>query len=159
MDIFLSQDYYNLVCVGKIRNFCSPAYPHQFFFYVRELLGSKTSRKDQMHFLHSRTYVDSMSHCQATQSSVGFAMNHKENLTGTWTPNNFSKASYAQYHFRKCTQLAWNNMWLHCCHCFMLWMPEIWHSLIDRLRKSLTVVMFPTGKLNCSMYSAAKVPC
>lgn len=120
-----------------------------------------------MHFLHSRTYVDNMSHCQASQSSVGFAMNHEENLTGTWTPNNFSKASYVQY--QKFLTFRWMrfqetytagveqlHVTLHCCHCFMLWMPEIWHSLTERLRKSLTVVMFPVGKLNYWMYSASQ---
>lgn len=120
-----------------------------------------------MHFLHSRTYVDNMSHCQASQSSVGFAMNHEENLTGTWTPNNFSKASYVQY--QKFLTFRWMrfqetytagveqlHVTLHCCHCFMLWMPEIWHSLTERLRKSLTVVMFPAGKLNYWMYSASQ---
>lgn len=110
------------------------------FFSVREPLGSKTSRKDQMHFLHSRTYVD-MSHCQASQSSIDFAMSHKENLTGTWNPNNFSKASYAQYHmFLTFRWMKFQEIYtagmeqihvtLHCCHCFRLWMPEIWHSLI-----------------------------
>lgn len=143
MDSFSSQDDYKQCDFVLVKSEIAVVHhtPITFFFYVRELLGSKTRRKDQMYFLPSRTYVDNLSRCQANQSSVSFVMNHKENLRGTWTPNNFSKASYVQYH--KFLTFRWMkfqeaytagmeklHVTLHCCRCFMLWVPEIWHSLI-----------------------------